>query len=92
MIQANGLVGTQGVQTNAASPGCVCKRSSVHVFLSITKMPSGVKCKRPQRVAIHPSRKSYATRGTSTPSKYSSQSGGNCPKRNLIKSTKEDLK
>ena len=90
MIQAKGLVGTRGVQTKAASPGCVRKRSSVQVFLSITKMLSGVKCKRPQRVAIRPSRKSYATKGTSMPSKYSSQSGGNCPKRNLIESTKDD--
>ena len=89
---AKGLVGTCGVQTNAASLGCVYKRSSVYVFLLITKMPPGVKCKRPQRVAMRLSRKSYATKGMSMPSKYSSQSGGNCPKRNLIKSTKEDLK
>ena len=80
------------MQTKAASPGCVCKRSSIRVFLSITKIPSAVKCKRPQRVARHLSRKSYATRGTSTPSKYLSQSGGNCPKRNLIESTNEDSK
>jgi len=89
---AKGLVGTQGVQTKAASPGCVRKRSSVRVFLLIIKMLSGVKCKRPQRVAICPSRKLYATKGMSTPSKYSSQSGGNCPKRNLIESVKEDSK
>jgi len=88
----NRLVGTQGVQTKAASLGCVHKRSSVRVFLSITKIPFGVKCNRPQRVAICPSRKLYATRGTSTPSKYSSQLGGNCPKRNLIESTKDDSK
>jgi len=55
-------------------------------------MLSGVKCKCPQRVAIRPSRKLYATKGTSMPSKYSSQSGGNCPKRNLIESTKDDSK
>ena len=77
---------------NVASPGCVRNKSSVRVFHSITKMPSGVKCKCPQRVAIRPSRKSYATKGTSMPSKYSSQSGGNCPKRNLIESTKDDSK
>jgi len=80
------------VQTNAASPGCVHKRSSIRVFLSITKIPSAVKCKRPQRVARRPSRKSYATKDTSTPSKNASQSGGNCPKRNLIELTKEDSK
>ena len=38
-----GLVGTRGVQTKAASPGCVCNKSSVQVFLSITKMLSAVK-------------------------------------------------
>jgi len=92
VIKAKGLVGRWGVQTKAASLGCVHKRSSVRVFLSITKIPSGVKCKRPQRVARRPLRKSYATKGTSTPSKYSSQSGGNCPKRNLIESINKDSK
>jgi len=87
-----GLVGRQGVQTKVASPGCVRKRSSVQVFLLITKMLSGVKCKHPQRVARCLSRKLYATKGTSTPSKYLSQSGGNCPKRNLIESINEDSK
>jgi len=55
---AKGLVGTQGVQTKVASPGCIHKRSSVCVFLSTTKIPSGVKCKHLQRVAIRLSRKS----------------------------------
>jgi len=89
-MQAKGLVGTQGVQTKVASPGCVCKRSSVQVFLSMTKIPSIVKCNQPQRVAIRLSRKSYAMRGTRAPSKCLSQSGGNCPKINLIESTKDD--
>jgi len=40
-----------------AKPGCVHKRSLVQVFLSITKMPSAVKCKCPHNVAICPSRK-----------------------------------
>jgi len=92
VIRAKGLVGRQGVQTKAASLGCVHKRSSIQVFLSITKIPLGVKCKHLQRVARRPSRKSYATKGMSTPSKYLSQSGGNCPKRNLIESTNEDSK
>ena len=92
VIRVKGLVGRWGVQTKAASLGCVHKRSSIRVFLSITKIPSEVKCKRPQRVARCPSRKLYATKGTSTPSKYSSQSGGNCPKRNLIESINEDSK
>ena len=91
-MKVKGLVGTQGVQTNAASPDCVHKRSSVRVFLSMTKILSAVKCKCPQRVARRPSRKSYTTIGTSTPSKNASQSGGNCPKRNLIESTNEDSK
>jgi len=61
-MKAKGLVGRQGVQTKAASLGCVCKRSSVQVFLSITKILSEVKCKHPQRVARCPSRKSYTTK------------------------------
>jgi len=40
---AKGLVGTHGVQMKVASPGCVCKISSIRVFLSVTKMPSVVK-------------------------------------------------
>ena len=91
-MEVKGLVGRQEVHTKVASPGYVHKRSSVRVFLLITKMPSAVKCNRPQRVARRPSRKLYATKGTSTPSKNSSQSGGNCPKRNLIESTNEDSK
>ena len=85
-------MGTWGVQTKAASPGCVHNKSSVRVFLSITKIPSGVKCNCPHNVAIRLSKKLYATSGTSTPSKCLSQAGGNCPKRNLIKSTKDDSK
>ena len=57
VIQAKGLVGTQGVQTKAASLGCVHKRSSVQVFLSMTKVLSVVKCNHPHKVAIHPSKK-----------------------------------
>jgi len=89
---AKGLVGTRGVHMKAAKPGCVCKRSLVRVFLSIMKILSAEKCKHPQRVAIQPSRKLYATRGTRVPSKCVSQSGGNCPKINLIELMKEDLR
>jgi len=92
VIQAKGLVGTREVQTKAASPSCICNKSSIRVFLSTTKMPSAVKCNRPHKVAICPSKKLYATRGTSTPSKYSSQLGGNCLKRNLIESINKDSK
>jgi len=54
----NGLVGTQGVHMKVAKPGCVRKRSSVWVFLLVTKILSAEKCKCPQRVAICPSKKS----------------------------------
>jgi len=91
-MKAKGLVGIQGVQTKAASLGCVCKMSSVQVFLSITKIPSTVKCTCPQRVAIRLSKKSYTANGTRAPSKWMSQSGRNCSKINLIESTKEDSK
>jgi len=85
-----GLVDTQGVHTKVAKPGCVHKRSLVQVFLSITKILSAEKCKCPQMVAIRPSRKLYATNSMRAPSKYMSQSGGNCPKMNLIESTKDN--
>jgi len=42
-MKAKGLVGTRGVQTKVASLGCVHKISSVHIFLSVTKIPSVVK-------------------------------------------------
>jgi len=90
VIQAKGLTGTRGVQTNAASPGWVRRRSSVRVLRLTTKIPSAVKCKCPQRRATRPSRKSYATKGTRAPSKYSSQVGGNWEKMNLMESMKED--
>jgi len=90
VTKAKGLVGTQEVHMKVASPGCVRKMSSVRVFLSIIKILSLVKCIWPQRVAMHPSKKSYEIRGTRVPSKYSSQSRGNCPKMNLIESIKDD--
>jgi len=83
-------VGTCGVQTKVASPGCVCNMSSVQVFLLITKIPSSIKCKCPQRVAMHPSKKLYAVRGTRAPLKCVSQLGGNCLKMNLMESMKDD--
>jgi len=73
-MKAKGLVEVQGVQTKVASLGCVHKISSVRVFLSITKILSTVKCKCPQRVAIRPSKKSYAVNGMRAPSKWMSQS------------------
>ena len=91
-MKAKGLVGVQGVQMKAASLGCVHKISSIQVFLSITKIPSTIKCRRLQRVAICPSKKLYVVNGMRAPSKWISQSGGNCPKINLIESTKEDSK
>ena len=78
------------MHTKVAKPGCVRKMSLVQVFLSMTKIPSVEKCKCPQMVVIRPSRKSYAINGTRAPSKYVSQSGGNCPKINLIESMKDD--
>jgi len=51
-MKAKGLVGRWGVQTKVASPGCIRNRSSIHVFLSMTKIPSVVNCKCPHKVAI----------------------------------------
>jgi hypothetical protein len=90
VICKKGLVGTRGVHVNLANWGCVRKMSLMRVFLSITKSPSSVKCKRPQRVAVRPSRKSYATKGTRAPSKYSSQVGGKREKTSFSESIKED--
>ena len=58
VIQAKGLMGTQGVQTKAASLGWVHNRSSVWVLQLTTKILSVVKCKCPHNVAIRPSKKS----------------------------------
>jgi len=58
IIKVKGLVGRRGVQMKAASLGCIRNRSSVCIFLSMTKIPSVVKCKCPHKVAIRPSRKS----------------------------------
>jgi len=89
-MQEKGLTGTRGVQTNVARPGCIHRRSSVRVLRLTTKIPSAVKCKYPQRRVTHPSRKSYTTKGTREPSKYSSQVGGNWEKMNLMESIKDD--
>ena len=85
-----GLAGVRGVGTKGKRLGLVRKRSSVRTCLSIMKSPSLVKCRRPIKVAKRPSKKSYAITGTRAPSKYVSQSGGNCPKRNLSESIKDD--
>jgi len=58
----------------------------------MTKILSTEKCKCPQRVAICPSKKLYATNGMRAPLKCSTQSGGNYPKINLIELMKEDSK
>ena len=69
MTYKKGLIGMWGVQVKQARSGTVCKMSSVWVERFITKSPSSVKCKCPQRVAMRPSRKSQAISGTRTPSK-----------------------
>jgi len=83
-------MGTRGVQTNMASLGCICRRSSVRVLRLTTQILSAAKCKCPQRRVTCLSRKSYVTKGTREPSKYSSQVGGNWEKMNLMESIKDD--
>jgi hypothetical protein len=69
MIKSKGFVGTLGVHTNLASLGCVRRASSVHVVLLTMSIPLSMKCKCPHKVIVHPSKKSYDTRGTRAPSK-----------------------
>ena len=64
------------------------KMSSMRVLQLIKRIPSAVKCKCPQVIAVRLSRKSYATRGTRAPSKWESQKGGKREKTNLIESKK----
>jgi hypothetical protein len=68
-MKSKGLVGTLGIYTNLAGSGCVHNVSSVRVVLLTIKMPLSVKCKCPHKVIVHPSKKSYETKGTRAPSK-----------------------
>jgi hypothetical protein len=68
-MKSKGFVGTFGVHTNLASSGCVHNTSSIHVVLLTMKIPLSVKCKCLHKVTVRPSKKSYATKGTSAPSK-----------------------
>jgi len=68
-MKSNGLVGTRGVGTKQENWGSVRSKSVMRVLRLTNKIPCSVKCKWPQRIAVHPSRKSYATRGTRAPSK-----------------------
>jgi hypothetical protein len=92
MIKSKGLVGTLGVHTNLASLGCVRSASSVCVVLVTIKMPLSVKCKCPHKVIVHPSKKSYDTKGTRAFSKYLSQSVGHWENLSLIESMNDDSK
>jgi hypothetical protein len=69
MMKSKGFVGTLGVHTNLANSGCVRSTSSVRMVLLTIRIPLSVKCKCPHKVIIYPSKKSYATRGTSAPLK-----------------------
>jgi hypothetical protein len=69
MIKSKGFVGTLGIHVNLASSGCVRNTSSVCVVLLTMKIPPSMKCKCPHKVIVHPSKKSYNTRGTKAPSK-----------------------
>jgi len=68
-MELKGLVGTQGVGMKQENWGSVHNKSVMCVLRLIKKIPCSVKCKCPQRIAIRPSKKLYATRGTRAPSK-----------------------
>jgi len=68
-MKSKGLAGTQGVGTKQENWGSVRSKSIILVLQLTKRIPCSVKCKCPQRIAVQPSRKSYATRGTRAPSK-----------------------
>jgi hypothetical protein len=68
-MKSKGFVGTLGIHTNLASSSCVRNASSICMVLLTIKIPLSVKCKCPHKVIVCPSKKSYATRGMSAPSK-----------------------
>jgi len=68
-MKSNGLVGTRGVGTKHENWGSIRSKSVMRMLQLTKRIPCSVKCKWPQRIAVRPSRKSYATRGTRAPSK-----------------------
>jgi len=68
-MESKGLAGTRGVGTKHENRGSVRNKSVIRVLRLTKRIPCSVKCKCPQRMAVRPSRKSYATRGTRAPSK-----------------------
>jgi len=68
-MKSNGLVGTRGVGMKQENWGSVRSKSVIRMLRLTKRIPCSVKCKCPQRMAIRPSRKSYATRGMRAPSK-----------------------
>ena len=68
-IKLKGLLGTRGVGVNRAKEGSMYKMSLMRVLQLNKRILSAVKCKCPQVIAVRPSKKSYATRGTRAPSK-----------------------
>ena len=68
-MKSKGLLGTQRRGVNLAKEGSVYKMSSMRVLRRRKRIPSEVKCKCLQVMAVRLSKKSYATRGTRAPSK-----------------------
>jgi len=68
-MESKGRAGTCGVGTKQENWGSVHNKSVIRVLQLTKRIPCSVKCKCPQRMAVQPSKKSYATRGTRAPSK-----------------------
>jgi len=68
-MKLKGLAGTWGVGTKQENWGSVQSKSIMCVLWLTKRIPYSVKYKCPQRIAVRPSKKSYATRGTRAPSK-----------------------
>jgi len=68
-MKSKGLAGTRGVGMKQENWGSMQSKSVILVLRLTKRIPCLVKCKCPQRIAVRPSRKLYATRGTRAPSK-----------------------
>jgi len=68
-MKSKGLVGTRGVGMKQENWGSMRSKSVILVLRLTKRIPCSVKRKCPQRIAVQPSRKSYATRETRAPLK-----------------------
>jgi len=68
-MESKGRAGTCGVGMKQENWGSVRSKSVIWVLRLTKRIPCSVKRKCPQRMAVRPSKKLYAMRGTRAPSK-----------------------